>query len=186
MASGTLDGDPAALVSVNYYGAVAALNGLRPLLEQASGASAVVLGGTAVTTTARYPLEIAEWCLADDEAQARAVAAGHVDGVYASTALALTLWARRNAADWRRHGVRLNVAAPGLIDGPATEAWARTLDAGALPLPTGRVATPDDVAAVVAFLLSDDAAYVNGAVLPVDGGTEAELRSDDWPRPIGY
>ena len=55
-----------------------------------------------------------------------------------------------------------------------------------MPLPSGRVAVPADVAAATAFLLSVDSAYINGVILPVDGGTEAELRSDDWPRPIGY
>ena len=42
-----------------------------------------------------------------------------------------------------------------------------------MPSPLGRVAQPDDVVDVIQFLLSDAAKYVNGAVLPVDGGTRA-------------
>ena len=41
------------------------------------------------------------------------------------------------------------------------------------PSPLGRIATPDDIADVILFFLSDAAKYVNGTVLPVDGGTRA-------------
>jgi NAD(P)-dependent dehydrogenase (short-subunit alcohol dehydrogenase family) len=186
IASGVPAGDPAMVVSVNYFGALAALDGLLTQLEHGQAPAAVAIGGVAATTTASYPLEVAEWCLAGDEARARLEAARHEHGVFAATALALTLWARRSSAAWRRHGVRLNVVAPGFIDGPEAAAWASVLDTEALPLPSGRIGTPDDVVGAIEFLLSDAASYVNGVVLPVDGGSEAELRSDDWPRPIGY
>ncbi len=50
-----------------------------------------------------------------------------------------------------------------------------------LPIPAGRWGRPDELAAVMAFLLSSDASYVYGAVWNVDGGSEAALRPDDWP-----
>ena len=68
-------------------------------------------------------------------------------------------------------GVRVNAVAPGFVETELTadiENWKRREIDGRIPL--GRWATPEDVAGPVAWLLSDDAAYVTGAVVPVDGG----------------
>jgi 2-deoxy-D-gluconate 3-dehydrogenase len=68
-------------------------------------------------------------------------------------------------------GVRVNAVAPGFIETEMTsdiEDWKRReVDAR---IPTGRWGTPEDVAGPVAWLLSDDARYVSGAIVPVDGG----------------
>ncbi|MCD2189967.1 SDR family NAD(P)-dependent oxidoreductase [Actinomycetospora soli] len=78
------------------------------------------------------------------------------------------------ALTYAAHGVRANAVLPGLIDTPlvgdqlADEAAAR-----ARRSPTGRCGTPWDVANAAVFLASDDAAYVNGVCLPVDGGLTA-------------
>jgi NAD(P)-dependent dehydrogenase (short-subunit alcohol dehydrogenase family) len=83
-----------------------------------------------------------------------------------------------------RDGIRVNAVLPGLIDTPlverqlhtdpgrAAEARARRDEAS----PTGRMGTPWDVANASVFLASDDAAYVNGVCLPVDGGLSARSR----------
>ena len=55
----------------------------------------------------------------------------------------------------------------------------------AFPIPVGRKGTADEVAAFVAFLLGPDARFFCGSVLFVDGGTDAQLRPDDFPQPWG-
>lgn len=78
---------------------------------------------------------------------------------------------RTGAVDYVRHGVRVNAVAPGAI---MTEALAkfgdRQLRTWAEAMPTGRMGTVDEVAAAIAWLLSDQSSYVTGTVLEIDGG----------------
>jgi NAD(P)-dependent dehydrogenase (short-subunit alcohol dehydrogenase family) len=77
------------------------------------------------------------------------------------------------AVDWARHGVTVNVVGPGVTD---TAMSAGTLGdperraAMMARIPLGRPARPEDIADAVAFLSSDQASYITGAYLPVDGG----------------
>ncbi len=82
------------------------------------------------------------------------------------------------AAEWSPRGVRVVAVAPGYV---ATELLARTMAAGGFTAqdvagrtPLGRLADPEEVARVVAFLASDDAAYVTGSSVLVDGGWVAD------------
>lgn len=191
VAAGIMGEDSAAAVSVNYFGAVAALETLRPLLVHGDDPSVVVLGSNSVTTHPSYPIEVAEWCLAGDETRARQVAAeAEISGVYAATKLALTLWARRQASteDWVGEGVRLNIVAPGFIDTPLTAGgWDFVSSLGAAyPMPLGRPGKPEEVGELIRYLLSKEAGYFCGSLITMDGGTEAALRPDAWPRPIGH
>jgi 3-oxoacyl-[acyl-carrier protein] reductase len=94
-------------------------------------------------------------------------------GAYLASKAALDVLTRLLALEAAPRGVRVNGVAPGLIRTAATE---RLLSDPALEnqqaaaVPLGRVGEPNDIAGAVAFLLSDDAAYVTGTVLDVDGG----------------
>ncbi|MFC7887191.1 coniferyl-alcohol dehydrogenase [Streptomyces sp. NPDC057376] len=82
---------------------------------------------------------------------------------------------RRSHAAWR-HGVRMNAVCPGATTTGILEDFKQSMEEGAIDWSEkalGRHATPEDVAKVVVFLLGPDAAFVNGADLPVDGGLVA-------------
>lgn len=90
---------------------------------------------------------------------------------YAASKAGLVGFARSLARELGSRGITVNVVAPGPIETDMTAALGETRLAeltGAVPL--GRMGTPDEIAAAVAFLASDDAAYITGAVIPVDGG----------------
>jgi NAD(P)-dependent dehydrogenase (short-subunit alcohol dehydrogenase family) len=179
---------PPLVVSVNYFGAVATLEGLRPLLAAGTDASAVVISSNSATAMQGVVPGIVEACLAGDEPAARAAAeaaGAYVD--YPSTKLALARWVRRHApgAEWIGAGIRLNAVAPGPTATPMTDALELpVLELGDVyPVPIQRLATAEEQATVIAFLLSPAASYVVGALLPVDGGGDAAARADDWPTP---
>ncbi|MEO6987487.1 MAG: SDR family oxidoreductase [Aquihabitans sp.] len=188
VAAGVRGDDGAPVVSVNYFGAIAALEGLRPLLERGENSSAVAIGSNSVTTHPGYPIDVAEWCLADDEPRARHAAADDGIGAYTASKLALSLWVRRQATtmEWAGAGIRLNAIAPGFIDTPLTDGmWEYMGSLGEVyPIPAQRPGTAEEVAALLVYLLSPDAAYFCGSIVVMDGGTEAALRPDDWPRPM--
>jgi 3-oxoacyl-[acyl-carrier protein] reductase len=90
---------------------------------------------------------------------------------YAASKAGLVGIARSVARELGARGITANVVAPGFIETDMTAALPQDRrDAYVAAIPAGRFGAVDDVAAAVRFLASDAAAYVNGAVLPVDGG----------------
>lgn len=76
-----------------------------------------------------------------------------------------------------KHGIRVNAVAPGIIDTPMVrngfaQQFNALVEGAAVRTPLGRLGRPEDVANVIAFLLSDGAAFVTGALIPITGGIE--------------
>lgn len=89
---------------------------------------------------------------------------------------AVTNFTRALALEYGSRGVRINAVAPSLTSTEATFDLERNEAVRASfrdRLPIGRAATPDEIAGVIAFLASEDARFVNGVILPVDGGLGA-------------
>lgn len=116
------------------------------------------------------------------------IAAKHANpavGSYGPSKAALVSLTEQVALEWGPRGIRCNAVGPGLVPTPGTGAVyddpdVRTIRSGAIPL--RRLAEPADIANVVAFLVSDDASYVNGQVIYVDGGLSKGLMTL-LPRP---
>jgi len=90
---------------------------------------------------------------------------------YASSKAALVGFARSLTRELGGRGVTANVVAPGFIETDMTAALADDQKAGYLQsIPAGRYGSSAEVAKTLAWLASDDAAYISGAVIPVDGG----------------
>jgi len=89
---------------------------------------------------------------------------------------AVTNFTRALALEYGSRGVRINAVAPSFTSTEATADLEKNEAVTAAfrdRLPIGRAATPNDIAGVIAFLASEDAVFINGVILPVDGGLHA-------------
>jgi NAD(P)-dependent dehydrogenase (short-subunit alcohol dehydrogenase family) len=175
---------PARIVSVNYFGAVELLDGLLPALSRGSNPAAVVVSSVSSTQISwdRNPLAAAL------EAGEEAALAGIVDNAgemrghvaYAGSNNAVTVAVRRRAIDWGRAGVRLNTVAPGMVETPLLQAGLDDARYGNairnFVAPLGRSAKPQEIAAMIVYLLSSQAGFVHGAQFVIDGGVDAMMR----------
>ena len=111
----------------------------------------------------------------------RVVAVGSVIGqvasqgntAYGATKAALLAYVKGLAIESAKRGVTVNYVAPGFVDTEMMAPFAAYRAATEGRVPTGRYARAEEIAAVVGFLVSPEASYVNGAYIPVDGGLTA-------------
>ena len=139
-----------AVMDVNFGGALARLRGaLGVMTAQGSGA---VINTVSIS----------------------ALKALHYGGAYSVSKAALAMLTRQAAAEYAAHGIRVNGIMPGVTATPILdEVPNETMQAIIAGIPQKRLASPDEIAAMVAFLASDEAAYVNGALLAIDGAASA-------------
>ena len=143
------------LVNVNLLGAVlTAKHAVRVMERQGSG---VIVFTTSVAADIGFPAH----------------------AVYGASKVAVVALMRSLVTDHSPHGIRFAAVSPGTIDTPmlakSCEGFDKPVDElyaeVARKIPIQRMGVPEDVAHAVAFLISDAAGFVNGAVIPVEGGT---------------
>lgn len=177
--------DNGALVArVNYFGAVALLDGFKDSLSASSG-KCVVIGSNSAQMRPVDKTPIVEAMMDDDEAKTMDIIGDmHAAMVYAPSKHALTRAARRRAADWGSAGIQMNIIAPGPTETPMLQGVkdhptiSKSLDM--IPIPQKRFAQVEEIAGVIEFLFSETAAHMHGSVIYVDGGSDAQVRPDSF------
>jgi NAD(P)-dependent dehydrogenase (short-subunit alcohol dehydrogenase family) len=183
----------AATVAVNFFGAVATMDGLKPLLKKSKSPRVVVTASMASLFPPDADLLAALDAGDEKKALARGAeleAAGGEQGnlIYGTTKRALVRWIRRMAPtpDWAGAGIPLNAIAPGVVTTPMTEAFTATAEAREailkmVPMPLGGIFEPRDVAYLLAWLTGTENAHLCGQVVFIDGGSDAIIRGEsNW------
>jgi NAD(P)-dependent dehydrogenase (short-subunit alcohol dehydrogenase family) len=94
-------------------------------------------------------------------------------GIYGASKAALDLLTKIWADEFGEAGIRVNAIAPGPTETEGTAEIPEIVEALGRTRALGRVGEPDEIARAVAFIASPAASYINGVVLPVDGGAQA-------------
>ncbi|MBA1204970.1 SDR family oxidoreductase [Pseudomonas capeferrum] len=171
------------VLAVNYFGVSQLLDGLQEALARGRNPAALVIGSVAATQpgAGQQPMTMA--MLEGDEGKALALAdeLGQPHVAYACSKHAITHQARRLAPEWASRGIRLNVVAPGAVQTPLHQASLDDARFGQavrdFVAPLGRAGRPEEIAALVTFLQSEQAAFIHGSVIFIDGGMDAMVRA---------
>jgi NAD(P)-dependent dehydrogenase (short-subunit alcohol dehydrogenase family) len=188
-------------LQLNFFGAVATLERLRPLLAGSPAPRAVAV--SSISSLRSPPPNLVELCLAEDEAAAvaeawRAYRAGELGGtgsslapddaevslaLYGAAKRALQLWCRRAAVtpEWGGAGIPLNVVALGFYDTPAAayilaDPQRREAARPMFPLAGAYPGRPDEAAALLAWCVDPANSQMTGQVLYADAGAECLAR----------
>lgn len=172
----------ALVAQVNYFGAVDLLDAFKPALMAAQGRCVAISSNSAQMRTDSKSDIVTALLSGNEDAAITAIGDAHGALTYALSKHALARAIRWRASEWGQAGIRLNAIAPGMTETPMFRGAADHPTIGksveAIPIPLNRTATPDEIAGIIEFMLSDAAAYMQGSIVYVDGGTDAQLRPD--------
>jgi len=178
---GHLD-DGALVARVNYFGAVSLLDGFKDALAATHG-RCVVIGSNSAQIRTNPDAPMVEAMLEGDESKTMELIGDfHAAMVYGHSKHAVTRAVRRRAAEWGELGISINIIAPGPTETPMLDrvkehpTISKSLDM--IPIPQKRFGRPHEIADIIEFMLSDTADYMQGSVIYVDGGTDAQIRPD--------
>lgn len=166
-------------IAVNYFGALATLENLQPLLARSDTPRAVVISSMAL---ARNPDKaLMQACLDGDEAAALALCAKDPQWAYGASKEAIALKIRQMAiaAEWGGAGILLNAVAPGIVLTPmGRQALTdpRIVELYEQSIALKRYAEPEELARLLVFLVSAENSYMTGEVIFCDGGIDARNR----------
>jgi len=176
--------------SLNYFGTIDMIEGLHDALAAGSAGSVVAICSNS-SSTSPIPMAVLEACVAGDEAAAREAAdkAGSIIS-YGASKLAIARWIRSRSItpEWIGQGINLNAVAPGMIatamidEGRADPILSKALDN--FEIPVGRMGSAQEIADLICFMLGDKGRFMVGSIVYIDGGTDAQYRTDAWPTPI--
>jgi NAD(P)-dependent dehydrogenase (short-subunit alcohol dehydrogenase family) len=194
-------GPPQTSLQLNFFGTVATLEGLRPLLKSSPAPRAVAVSSIAsfspvdeglVDSMLRMDAKAAvegAWKFAAKLAPVNEMTPEQATQVglalYSNAKYSLNCWCRRAAgsADWAGAGITLNVVAPGFIDTPAAAYILSNPASNAamgqmVPLSGAYPGRPEQMAAIIAWCLSEENSLMTGQILFVDGGVECTRRGE--------
>lgn len=176
--------DRALITEVNYFGSIDLIEGLRDHLAEHNSAVLLVSSNSAPHPTKP---EFVSALLEGNRASATAIAAEmESQPVYSGTKQAVTVWMRRNTADYARDGIRMNAIAPGYTRTPLSAAvendptYGEAIKQFIESIPVGRPGLPQDMADAASFLLGERAGFICGSLLFIDGGHDAAMRPDQF------
>jgi len=194
-------GPPQTSLQLNFFGAVATLEALRPLLKTSPAPRAVAV--SSIASFSSTDAGLVEACLSLDEDRAIAAAREFATKIapldsmttaqalkvgldlYSNAKHALNRWCRRIAvtAQWAGAGIPLNVVAPGFIDTPAasyilSDPERSAAMRGMVPMRGAFPGRPEQMAAILAWCVSPENSLMTGQILFVDGGAECSMRGE--------
>lgn len=178
-----------ATIAVNVFGAMATLEGLRPMLLASPAPRAVLTSSMATLTP--YDDELVKYCLDGNEGAALERAAhlvevGEEHTIYSSSKVAVTRWMRSVAAtaEWAGAGIALNAIGPGIVETAMTADMIATPEArdGLLqqvPMPLNGVMPAEAPADLLVWLISVANTHLCGQLIFIDGGSDVVMRGPE-------